>query len=168
MHTELDRLSAQLGKALEGDSWHGPSILEILEGVTAEQAASHPIADAHSIWELILHICGSYDLVLRRLGGYGRQLTESEDWPSVPETRVENWVETVRALRHLNETLIMAIKSFPVEDLDKPLVPEASYTAYTQFIGITQHNLYHAGQIALLKKMLLVGPSNNGQICKAA
>src|SRR5262249_1097244 len=91
MHAELNRLNAQLGKALEGDAWHGPSVLDTLKGVTVEQAAAHPIAGAHSIWELVLHLCGTYDLVLRRLGGDGRQLTESEDWPSVPEARAENW-----------------------------------------------------------------------------
>jgi DinB superfamily len=151
MHAELNRLNAQLGKALEGDAWHGPSVLETLEGVTVEQAAAHPIAGAHSIWELVLH-----------LGGDGRQLTESEDWPSVPEARAENWSDSVRVLKQLNEDLREAIRSFPAEDLDQPLVPEAPYTAYTQFIGITQHNLYHAGQIALLKKALLVDLLKNG------
>jgi uncharacterized damage-inducible protein DinB len=162
MHAELNRLNAQLGKALEGDAWHGPSVLETLEGVTVEQAAAHPIAGAHSIWELVLHLCGAYDLVLRRLGGDGRQLTESEDWPSVPEARAENWSDSVRVLKQLNEDLREAIRSFPTEDLDQPLVPEAPYTAYTQFIGITQHNLYHAGQIALLKKALLGDLLKNG------
>jgi len=162
MHAELNRLNAQLGKALEGDAWHGPSVLETLEGVTVEQAAAHPIAGAHSIWELVLHLCGAYDLVLRRLGGDGRQLTESEDWPSVPEARAENWSDSVRVLKQLNEDLREVIRSFPAEDLDQLLVPEAPYTAYTQFIGITQHNLYHAGQIALLKKALLVDLLKNG------
>src|SRR5262245_20431118 len=67
--TDQPRQNAQLGKALEGDAWHGPSVLETLEGVTVEQAAAHPTAGAHSIWELVLHLCGTYDLVLRRLGG---------------------------------------------------------------------------------------------------
>jgi hypothetical protein len=105
--------------------------------------------------------------LLFALGGDGRQLTESEDWPSVPEARAENWSDSVRVLKQLNEDLREAIRSFPEEDLDQPLVPEAPYTAYTQFIGITQHNLYHAGQIALLKKALLGDLLKNGQIGKA-
>ena len=115
MQAELSRLEEQLAKTLWGKAWHGPSVLETLEGVSAEQAAAHPIKGAHSIWELVLHLSGCYGLVLRRLDGDGRQLSESEDWPPVPEP---------------------------------------PYTAYTQFIGVTQHNLYHAGQIALLKKAL--------------
>jgi uncharacterized damage-inducible protein DinB len=154
MQAELSRLDEQLRRALEGEAWHGPSVLEALEGVSAEQAAAHPITGAHSIWELVLHLCSDYDLILRRLSGDGRQLTESEDWPSVPEPTAENWNDSIRALRQLNDDLRREIRSFPEERLDQPLVPEPPYTAYTQFIGVTQHNLYHAGQMALLKKAL--------------
>jgi uncharacterized damage-inducible protein DinB len=155
MQTELNRLEEQLERAFEGEAWHGPSVLEVLEGISAEQAAAHPIAGAHSIWELVLHLCGTYDLVLRRLGGDGRQLAESEDWSCVPESSAGNWGGSIRLLKQLNEDLRQAVKNFPVEHLDEPLVPEAPYTAYTQFIGVTQHNLYHAGQVALLKKVLM-------------
>lgn len=157
MKTELSRLEDQLGRALEGEAWHGPSVLEALEGVSAQQAAEHPIAGAHSIWELVLHLCSDYGLVLRRLDGDGRQLAASEDWPAVPEPSAENWRNTIRALKQMNEDLREAVKSFPAERLDQPLVAASPYTAYTQFIGVTQHNLYHAGQIALLKKAIREG-----------
>ena len=154
METELRRLEEQVKRAVEGEAWHGPSVLEVLEGVTAAQAAAHPIAGAHSIWELVLHLCSDYSLVLRRLGGDGRQLTQSEDWPPVPEPSAENWSDSIRMLKRLNDELRQAIRTFPWQRLDEPLVPEVPYTAYTQFIGVTQHNLYHAGQMALLKKAL--------------
>jgi uncharacterized damage-inducible protein DinB len=169
MQAELSRLEEQLRSALEGEAWHGPSVLEVLEGVSAEQAAARPVAGAHSIWELVLHLCGTYALVLRRLNGDGRQLTESEDWPPVPEPSAENWNNAVRVLKRLNEELRRAVKNFPAGRLDEPLVPEVSYTAYTQFIGITQHDLYHAGQIALLKKALRAGGAQrSGRIEGAA
>ena len=154
METELRRLEEQLERTLEGEAWHGPSVLEILEGVTAAQAAAHPIAGAHSIWELVLHLCSDYSLVLRRLGGDGRQMTQSEGWPTVPEPSAENWSDSIRVLKQLNEDLRQAVRNFPRERLDEPLVAEPPFTAYTQFIGVTQHHLYHAGQMALLKKVL--------------
>ena len=157
MHAELHRLEQQLTRALAGEAWHGPSVLETLAGVTAEQAAAHPIPGAHSIWELVLHLGGTYDLVLRRLGGDGRQMTDAVDWPTVPAPTDENWHEAVGALTQLNDRLRQAVQQFPAERLDEQLVSEAPYTAYTQFIGVTQHNLYHAGQIALLKKALGAG-----------
>jgi uncharacterized damage-inducible protein DinB len=158
-----------LARALAGEAWHGPSVLEALEGISAEQAAAYPLVGAHSIWELVLHLCGTYGLVLRRLGGDGRQLAESEDWPPVPEPSAENWSDSLRVLKQLNEELIDAVKSFPAERLDEPLVMESPYTAYTQIIGVTQHNLYHAGQIALLKKALRSeGAQRSGQVDGAA
>jgi uncharacterized damage-inducible protein DinB len=154
MNGELRRLEEQLRKALEGGAWHGPSVLEVLEGVTAEQAVARPIAGAHSIWELVLHICSDYGLVLRRLNGDEKPLNESEDWPSVPEPSAKNWCDSIRTLKHLNAELRRAIRNFPPERLDQPLVSKPPYTAHTQFIGVTQHNLYHAGQIVLIKKAL--------------
>jgi uncharacterized damage-inducible protein DinB len=121
--------------------------------VSAEQASSHPIPGAHSIWELVLHIGSDYALVLRRLAGDGRPVTPEEDWPSCPPATAENWQQAVETLRRLNQQLREAVRVFPAEQLDEPLCAEVSYTAYTQFIGVTQHNLYHAGQISLLKRV---------------
>ncbi len=154
MAGEMMRLEEQLRSALEGKAWHGPSVLETLTGVSAEQASSHPIPGAHSIWELVLHIGSDYTLVLRRLAGDGRQVTPDEDWPACPPATADNWQQAVEALRRLNRQLREAVRAFPAERLDEPLIPEVPYTAYTQFIGVTQHNLYHAGQISLLKRAL--------------
>jgi uncharacterized damage-inducible protein DinB len=154
MITESNRLEDQLRRTVEGKAWHGPSVLELLAGVSAAQAASHPIAGAHSIWELVTHLSTDYDLVLRRLAGDGHPLTAGEDWPACPAPTEENWRHTVQELERLNGTLRQAVLDFPAERLDERLVPEVPYTAYTQFIGVTQHHSYHAGQIALLKRAL--------------
>ena len=53
---ELERIKDQFQRAFNGQAWHGPSLLSLLAGVTAEQAAAHPVPGAHSIWELTLHI----------------------------------------------------------------------------------------------------------------
>jgi uncharacterized damage-inducible protein DinB len=159
MAAEVDRLEEQLRRVLEGQAWHGPSVLELLAGVSAAQAASHRIAGAHSIWELVLHLASDYDLVLRRLAGDGRQLTAAGDWPPCPAPTEENWRGTVEALKLGNQKLRQAVRGFPAERLDDPLIPEVPYTAYTQFIGVTQHHLYHAGQIALLKRALAATPT---------
>ena len=162
MTAEVKRLEEQLRRALEGEAWHGPSVLELLAGLSAAQAASHPISGAHSIWELVLHIATDYDLMLRRLAGDGRQLTAGEDWPACPAPTEENWRQTVQELKLWNEKLRQAVRAFPEERLDDPIVPGAPYTAYAQFIGVTQHNLYHAGQIALLKRALASAPTPAG------
>ena len=151
---EIKRLEEQLKRALEGEAWHGPSVLESLAGVSAVDAAAHPISGAHSIWEIVLHLTTDYGLVLRRLSGDGRQLTPEEAWPPCPAVTEENWRKATQDLTKLNQELRQAVHAFPGARLDEPLVSEVPYTAYTQFIGITQHSLYHAGQIALLKRAL--------------
>src|SRR5215470_15045648 len=109
MTAEVNRLEDQLRRALEGEAWHGPSVLELLSGVSAAQAASHPIAGAHSIWELVLHIGSDYDLVLRRLAGDGHPLTAAEDWPPCPASTEENWRQTVRELERVSAKLRQAV-----------------------------------------------------------
>jgi uncharacterized damage-inducible protein DinB len=152
--TELERIEEQLKRSFEGEAWHGPAVLETLKGVTAAQAHAHPIAGAHSIWELVLHLASGYRLVQRRLQGDGRPLTPAEDWPPVPAPTEANWEEAIRVLRGLNAEMRKTVLAFPAARLDQPIVPDPPYTAYTQFIGTTQHDLYHAGQIALLNRAL--------------
>jgi uncharacterized damage-inducible protein DinB len=155
MASETSRLEEQLRRAFEGEAWHGPSVLEALEGVSAEEACAHPVRGAHGIWELVLHLGSTYRLVLRRLRGDGAPLTPAEDWPPVPSPTAEGWGEAVRVLRELNRELRHAARAFPAERLDEPLIAEGPNTAYTQLIGITQHDLYHAGQISMLRKALV-------------
>jgi uncharacterized damage-inducible protein DinB len=154
MTVELGRLEQQLRTAFEGAAWHGPAVRELLAGVTPEQAAARPIPGAHTIWELVLHLGGTYRLVLRRLRGDTRPLSPEEDWPAVPAISADTWREALDTLGELNAELRRAVAAFPAERLDEPLVSEPPYTAYAQFIGLTQHDLYHAGQIALLKRAL--------------
>ncbi|HEX6738479.1 MAG TPA: DinB family protein [Vicinamibacteria bacterium] len=157
MGDEIGRLVEQLQRSFEGQAWHGPSVLETLGDVSAEEAYAHPIAGAHSIWELVLHLASDYRLVLRRMHGDGSPLTPEEGWPAVPAPPTNDaaaWTAAVSALQAGNQELRAAVRAFPAERLDAPLVPEPPYTAYTQFIGVTQHQLYHAGQIALLKRAL--------------
>lgn len=151
MTPEIARLTRQLEAAFAGEAWHGPSVLEAVAGVTPEQAAAHPIDGAHGILELVLHLAGTYRVVLRRLDGDTRPLSPEEDWPPAASP---SWPGAVDALRELHAQLVDRVAAFPTERLDLPLVPDPPYSAYTQFIGITQHDLYHAGQIVLLKRAL--------------
>ena len=154
MSDETDRIEEQLRRSLEGGAWHGPALLEVLADVSPEDAHAHPIAGAHSIWELVLHLEGDYRLVLRRLKGDAAPVAPEQDWPTVPSPTAENWQAALRTLRQLSQELRSKVRDFPASRLDEPLVAEPPYTAYTQFIGVTQHGLYHAGQVAILKRAL--------------
>ena len=152
----LDReiLADQISRAFRGESWHGPSVLEVLAGVSAEDAAAHPVAGAHSIWEIVLHLTSGYILVLRRVRGERARLSPEEEWPPVAEFSSESWRVSQHILDQLNQQLQSAVRAFPSERLSQELGSE--YAAYTQFCGAPQHDLYHAGQIVILKKALAV------------
>ncbi|MEP7001274.1 MAG: DinB family protein [bacterium] len=148
----IDALDDQLRRSMEGVAWHGPSVRDALDGISAADAALHPILGAHSVWELVLHLCGSYRLVLRRLDGDASPFLPHEDWPTVPAPTETYWRRDVESLFALNARLRAAVRDFPRERLFAPLVTDPPYPAFTQFIGLTQHDLYHAGQIVLLTR----------------
>jgi uncharacterized damage-inducible protein DinB len=150
--TETERIADQLLRAYEGNAWHGPSLGEVLAGVTAEQAIARPIATAHSIWEIVLHIAQWESVVARRLAGeVAVQVPPEEDWPRVNATSEEAWHEALQALEQGNRRLREAIASFPEPKLAQT-VAGSNDTFYVMLHGVVQHDLYHAGQIALLKK----------------
>jgi uncharacterized damage-inducible protein DinB len=154
MSNETDRLEEQLRRSFEGGAWHGPALLEVVADVSPEDAHAHPIAGAHSIWELVLHLEGTYRLVLGRLKGVAAPLAPEQDWPTVPSPTAENWQAALRTLRQLSQELRGKVRAFPASRLDEPLLADPPHTAHTQFIGVTQHDLYHAGQVAILKRAL--------------
>ena len=152
--TEAARIADQLRRAFDGEAWHGDSLFEILEGVTAAQAAARPIAGAHTIWELVLHIAAWDDAVLRRFAGVAVELSDAENFPPVTDTSEAAWHEALTRVRRTHHDLIAAVNELPDSRLYE-MVPGkegAHYTFYYMLHGVVQHELYHAGQIALLKK----------------
>jgi uncharacterized damage-inducible protein DinB len=154
MKEELTRLEEQVRRAFEGEAWHGPAVLEALAGVSVEEAAAHPIPGAHSIWEIVLHLAGTYKLVLRRNQGHSGNLSEEQDWPAVVAPEPERWHEAVEELHRLNREVRQAILAFSGDRLNQMLAPGHS-SAYVHFAGLPQHDAYHAGQMALLRKALV-------------
>lgn len=153
MRSERDRLEEQLRLVFEGEAWHGPGVIEALSDVEAELAAERPIDGAHSIWEIVQHLTWTYGLVLRKLTGDSSGLAAADDWSPVPlPASEENWAAAVATLRERNAQVRRAATNFPEDRLDSPPVGDPRYSAYTLFIGLTQHDAYHAGQIVLLKR----------------
>ncbi len=153
--SEAARIADQLRRAFSGDAWHGDSVFEILEGVTAAHAAARPIKNAHSIWELVLHMAAWDGAVLRRLGGAAVELSDAENFPAVTDASEAAWCKALAEVRRVHEALVAAVSVLPASRLDQ-IVPGkkgAHYTFYYMLHGVVQHELYHAGQIALLKKM---------------
>lgn len=152
--SETARLADQMRRAFEGPAWHGDSLLEILAGVRAETAALRPIQNAHGIWELVLHIAAWDDVVLRRTEGAAVTLTDQQNFPALQDASENAWLRTLTAAKKTHNDLVKIVAAFPDSRLEEqvPGKTENDYTFYYMLSGVAQHELYHAGQIALLKK----------------
>jgi len=152
--SETARIADQLRRAFSGGAWHGDSLLEILDGVAAAQAAARPIPHAHTIWELVLHIAAWDSAVRRRLGGQAVTLTDDQNFPPARDTSESAWHKAMDHVRRVHDELVQAVSEFPDTRLAEqvPGMQGAHYTYYYMLQGVVQHELYHAGQIALLKK----------------
>ncbi len=152
--SEVRRIRGHLRATFDGTPWHGQALSEILDGVEALEASAHSVTDAHSIWELVLHMTYWRRVALEALAGKSiaaHQPNTPEDWRTPGETTDEAWQETRDALRRTQDELLAAL-----DDLDDGRltenVPGREYSFYVLLHGVVQHDVYHAGQIALLRK----------------
>ena len=149
------QIAEQLRRAFDGSAWHGPSMLELLEDVDAETAAAKPIPNVHSIWELVLHTAVWDRAVRRRIGGQTTQPKGKKNFPPVPKSgsaaKQAAWRKTVSLLTRTHADLIRAVSALPEERL-RDHAPGTRYDISFMLQGVLQHELYHAGQIAILKK----------------
>lgn len=153
--TEIDRILDQLKRAYEGNAWHGPSVREVLEDVTAAQAHARPLANGHTIYELVRHIAVWEDVGRRRLQGDPAdvEISSPEDWPPPGDTSEEAWEQAKALLHRGHQALVETTANVRESRLEKP-VYEGKSSVYVTLHGVIQHDLYHAGQIAILKKGL--------------
>ena len=152
MDREPARLANHIKRTFTGPMWHGPALVQVLADVTHEQAAAHPIAGAHSIWEIVLHLAAWAEIAKARL--HGDRMADpppEEDWPPVANTGAADWkaatdrlhagyLELARDVRKLDDAAIGAT------------LAGLEYTASNMLHGVIEHGTYHAGQIVLLAK----------------
>lgn len=154
----IDVLADQWRRSCWSDAWHGSSLGALLRDVDAETAAAHPIAGGHSIWEVVLHLTGWTDEVARRLEGSAPAIPAAGDWPDGPEATDAAWQDTLDDLAEAQGRLERALVALPAERLhervgserDAPLGTGVSNEGLVH--GVLQHNAYHGGQIALLRR----------------
>jgi len=149
--TEVERIVGQYDRAMTGGAWHGDSVWEILADIPAERAFRRPVAGAHTIWELVAHMTFWETEVFRRLKGLRPQPEAELNFPKMPEPTADNWARVLEAFRRSNADFRGCLTELADTQWDEPL-SAADKSVYVEVHGVIQHHLYHAGQIALLKK----------------
>jgi uncharacterized damage-inducible protein DinB len=144
---EIDNICNLLEKTFNGPAWHGPSVLEALDDVSSK-TAFNKIEGSHSVIELVMHMTTWRNFTAKRLSEDNEyEVTDEDNFPNGTD-----WTDAIASLKQSQVNLIEALKNFPEKKLSD-IVPTRKYDFYSMLHGIIQHDIYHTGQIILLKKL---------------
>jgi DinB superfamily len=150
MNDLLDVLLAAMDEAYDKKGWHGPGLRGSLRGVSAEEALWRPAPRRHNVWELAIHAAYWKYAVRRRLAGgikRGSFALKGSNWIAAPDIAGEEaWKETVALLDREHRALRETVASLAAAALRNRKTLQLVY-------GITAHDLYHTGQIQLVKRL---------------
>ena len=150
---EIERLQYLLNETYSGNCFHGDSIAQIFNSVDPVTAAWSPDGKTHSIWQIVLHMTAWQNAIRERLTSPTLvTLADEQNYPAVPQPTLETWSATLDQFRDALQALGKAIAKFPEDKLEAS-VPGRGYTFDVLLHGAIHHNLYHIGQVSLLKAM---------------
>ena len=150
---EVDRIVDQMKRAHIGTPWTGVSLADLLDDATWKEAAAAPIPGAHSIWEIALHLVTAQQLIVDLVQGISRPFRAGDDWPTPNPSSEASWDKVMGQFRDGEAAVRRAAATVADEQLDRPF-REGGTSAYNNLHGYTQHAVYHAGQISMLKKLV--------------
>ncbi|MBI4909333.1 MAG: DinB family protein [Acidobacteria bacterium] len=150
--SESNWLADQFLRSVEGEAWHGPSLMEALNGVSHTLAAASPGAGKHGIWQQLLHVEAWMNAALRRTAGEAVELDPAQDWPAIGDATAERWTAAQTEFRAKAVECAERMRSLTEEDFSL-VVSGREYNVRFLLYGLVQHTAYHTGQIALLKAL---------------
>lgn len=152
----IDVLIQTYDQAYDRRAWHGTNLRGSLRGLKLEQLLWRPAPGRHNIWEITLHCAYWKYVVWRKLtnSDKGKFPRKPSDWPRLPEQpNVELWKADLALLEEIHGDLRDAILAFPPEKLSgKPVKSKVPFIDH--IYGASSHDLYHAGQIQLVKRLM--------------
>ena len=152
---EIEQLLAIIDQAYDHRSWHGTNLRGSIRGLSPQQAAWRPGSSRHNIWEIVVHAAYWKYAVWRRLTGAGRGSfpLKGSNWFARPETESRAaWRSDVELLERMHRNLRAAVGDMPGRELRR--TPRGStVSTFDVIAGIAAHDLYHAGQVQLLKRL---------------
>ena len=149
--TRNEALAKRLAEMFDGRAWHGPSLIATLRGLSPAQAAATPIAGAHSIWALALHLDTWQRVVTRRIAGNDSPVGDTENFPTVPRPDESAWHAVLVRLADSDAAIRVAVIACDPARLD-PESGRFDERLYQNVLGAISHLAWHAGQIAILRR----------------
>jgi uncharacterized damage-inducible protein DinB len=148
-----------LSEAFDRKSWHGPNLLGSLRGLTPEQSLHRPARGRHNIWEIAVHAAYWKYAVRQRLTGgkRGSFALKGSNWFPRESGSAADWKRDFQLLKAEHAALMDAVRNLPPKELAR-LSPKGRFTMAGLIRGAAAHDLYHAGQIQLLKRLRPAAP----------
>ena len=142
----VKNLIETFSRSFNRDAWHGPAVMEVVEGLTPA-VANLRIGDGHSILELLGHMVAWRNFGIKKLDSIADyKVTDSLNFPT--HLSIE---EVLMNLQKSQKQLVEKIGQFSDAQLEEK-VPGQAYSFFTLLHGIIHHDLYHLGQIVMIKK----------------
>ncbi len=157
--TTSEKLQQELENTCSGQPWYGLPIYDILSQVTFESAYEKPSGAIHNIAEIILHMLSWTEEVIDRLNEKPASLPLSGDWPATGAPDEQKWKTWIADLKLVNVNLVKTIQDFSEDNWNQSIIDKRGnqpVTTYKELVyGFIQHQIYHAGQIALLNRIII-------------
>jgi uncharacterized damage-inducible protein DinB len=157
---EIDLLLRMLDEGYEKKAWHGPNLRGSVRGLDVQEAAWRPARARHNIWEIVVHAAYWKYIVLRRLRGECKgsfPLTGSNWFVRPVSPTLQAWRDDLSLLGNMHRQMRAAVAALTPTDLQR--TPPGSKVSNLSLIsGVAAHDVYHAGQIQLLKRLARRGP----------
>ena len=145
----VEEVAEAVRRSVEGVAWHGPSLLEAVQGVTGEEAEWR-VAEGHSVCELLHHAVSWMEEALDRIEGKAAGEPVSGDWPAGDWGAGLTRLESVR--RRLNGVMGTLSAERLAEPIGNPAPDGRRFSVAGMLLGVAQHNAYHAGQIVMIRR----------------
>ena len=148
--TEIQQLVERYDQTLNGDAWYGDPIWKILQGIDARCAVAQLIPGTHTIWQLVMHMEFWERIAARRFSGPVTP-DEAGNFLATPAPNEAEWQKTLESFHASNREFRDVITRLDSGSLDSN-TPGGQRSFRYELVGVIEHHIYHAGQIALLKK----------------
>lgn len=154
---ETKHIKDALRRLYEGEVWHGPSIKEILIDITPEQAVKRLTPKSKNIAEYLIHITNWRTFALEKLTGsdtFDIILNSEADWSVVNEITKDKWEEIQEGYEESQKEILEVLETYTDRKLEN-IVSGRKYSFYTLLYGVIHHDIYHSGQMMMLKRLAL-------------
>jgi uncharacterized damage-inducible protein DinB len=148
--TDIEQLVKRYDQTMSVEAWYGDPVWKILQGIDASCAAAELLPGTHNIWQLVMHMEFWERIAARRFSGPVAP-EEAGNFPATPAVDEAEWQKTLKSFRTSNREFRQAISLLDSNSLNKN-TPGGQQTFGYELVGVIEHHIYHAGQIALLKK----------------